>query len=112
MSILNKTEKKIVAILNISRARAIFLLFFVHQGTESEKGEMKISMDLPISTQKKIKLSLGPGFQSSTRLDIFLKNIQIFLELEKFSTLLGFQVCPLLCHTMYTLDMSHRLIPP
>ena len=54
-TIKNKPEKIIVVILNISGARAIFLILFVHQDTKYYQQEMYISIDLPIYTHKNPK---------------------------------------------------------
>ena len=48
----------IVVILHINGARAIFLLFFDHQDTESESREMEICVAGPFLTQRKIPNSL------------------------------------------------------
>ena len=44
-----------VAIIHISRAIIIFLLFCVHQDTEYKLLEIEISVAQPVSTQKKTK---------------------------------------------------------
>ena len=52
-------------VLNISEARAIFVIFCIQEDTESEKWEMELDISQPIATRIKIKHSMGTRFQSS-----------------------------------------------
>ena len=59
--------KNIVAIMHISVARAICILFVDHQDTESESREIEIGVAGPIFTEKNIKGSMGQTYPYSTR---------------------------------------------
>ena len=59
--------KTIVKVLHTYGARALLLLFFDHQDTESESYETIISISRPIFTQVIYKGSMGKQYQYSTR---------------------------------------------
>ena len=74
----------IAVILHIYGARAISLLFCVHQDFESDSCEICISIYQPIFTQESRKGSMGQWYPDST---IWVKNIVaffLFMELEPF----------------------------
>ena len=57
-----RSVKTTVVVLRIYGARAIFLLFFDHQETESKSCELEISVAGPIFTHKNIKVSMGQRY--------------------------------------------------
>ena len=59
---------------------------------------LKRDVDQPIYTQKRNKRLYGTSMSILYNTGENLQNIQIFLELEPFPTLLGFQIFPLLLH--------------
>ena len=58
ISVLYKMEEKVIVIIHIYGAIAIFLLFFDDQDTESESWEMEIGVDVPIVTHTKSSKAL------------------------------------------------------
>ena len=77
--------ENIAAIIHYYGYRAILLLFCVHQDTESEQREIKISVYQPILTKKKKQRLNGTKHSYSTRWE--KKNWQFFtfMELYPFS---------------------------
>ena len=65
--------------IHIYGARAIFLLFCVHQDTGSESCEIEMRISQPIFTHKKnTKGSMGQQYPYSTRLE---KNIVVIFHI-------------------------------
>ena len=76
--------ENIAAIIRIYGARAIFLLFYDHQDTESESREIEISVAGPIFTHT-IKRYMGQRYPYSKIREKILWQFFILMELEPFS---------------------------
>ena len=78
-----------MVINHIYIARAISLLFWYHQDTESESCEMELSTSKPLFSHKNIKGFIRQGYQYSTRL---VKIIVVFLRVYE-----SLPIFPLFC---------------
>ena len=73
-----------MSIVQIYEARAIFILFFNYQDTESESREIEISVYGPIFTQKKPKSIWDNDIYSTQDRRKMLWQLFIFMEVEPF----------------------------
>ena len=64
--------------IHIYGARAIFLLFYDNQNTESKSRAMGIGVAIPIFTQKNVKVPIGKRYPYSTSGE---KNIVVVLHI-------------------------------
>ena len=87
-----------MVVLHIYGDRAIFLLFYYHQDTESESCEIEMSISQPIFTHNNIKGSMVELHPYSIKWGKILWWFFVFMELELF---------PYCFVVINTLNLSH-----
>ena len=107
-----RKEINIVYIIYIYRARAIFLIFCVHQDTESEQCEIYIKISQPIFTGTKIPRALWDNDIHTLKYGRrILWWFFIFMDLEPFFYYFVITKTPNMRHVKYILAYINQYLP-